>query len=518
MEDDAFSYDIDDFDAPSAPGPTELGGAEATYGARFAEALAGAAGALGPEVRAELDRAAAEAGLSPERVAHIEQAVRASHAVEPPPSTGDAGVEVDATLEPLAPSDEPRIAALQRRIARLEQETAELRAENEELRAENEELAAEAGEPAVELEGELAPAAAAVLRRSRALRDPAAIHQRLRQAPRDAALMHTLYRALGRVEDLDRRFCVASALVYLGEAHDEERATYVAHVQPGVVRPKRAVNEDEWRELLMHPLQDPLTGEILADIAAAALLGQMAALRKGAPRARLDLANRADPNRTTVDAVRSLAWAATVLGLRVPPIYVMPTVDDCIEVVLDQTPTTRVGRKLLAGRSVRELAFAAGRHLSAYRRELILAALIPALPQLEDVFLAALLLGNSGLPIAPELKARVEPLARVLAPLVDAQVRARLGDAFNRFVEKGARTNLAEWRVTADHTATCAGMLLAADLDAAAAVLALEDEVALAAGGPARLEERMDDLLVFVTAHRYSLLRRRIGVAVTAPA
>jgi hypothetical protein len=57
-----------------------------------------------------------------------------------------------------------------------------------------------------------------------------------------------------------------------------------------------------------------------------------------------------------------------------------------------------------------------------------------------------------------------------------------------------------------DCTAARSGLLLSNDLGAARAMIALDD----AAGA----EEKMDDLLVFVTSERYAKLRKQLGVAV----
>ena len=125
---------------------------------------------------------------------------------------------------------------------------------------------------------------------------------------------------------------------------------------------------------------------------------------------------------------------------------------------------------------------------------------------LEDCFLAALMIGNPGLPMTSEIKKRVEPIRKTIAPLLDEVAVQRLQGYFARFVEQGGRTNLAE-RVTAvKRTAACTGLLLANDLYAARDMLAIES--------PEGLQEQIDELIVFFTAGRCSLLRKRIGLAI----
>ncbi len=355
-----------------------------------------------------------------------------------------------------------------------------------------------------ELDGEANTAAPALASRGRG--DPSEIHRRLIGKPRDVQLLRALFRALQRTDDLDRRWCIAHTLVYLGAANDEERAVYERHTAPGLVRPSRAVNEDEWPELLFHPDEDRLTGQILAAIAPAVLLGQMTAIRASIAPELVDPEQRVDPKTSTIQAVRCVAWAAAFLGLEPPPLYACPDFDGTADIVLSPTPSTRLGKGALVGRSSRELAFVAGEHLCWYRKEHLLGKPTRSMRRLEDMFVAALMIGNPGLPITPEIKKRVEPIARTIRPLLDEPAIEQLQQCFAVFVEQGGRTNLAKWLSAVERTASCTGLLLANDLKAAEEVLRIED--------PSGFEGRMDELLVFFTAGRCSLLRKRIGIAI----
>ncbi|MBI4954800.1 MAG: hypothetical protein HY908_22450 [Myxococcales bacterium] len=538
---DSFVHDPSNFEPAAEPSGLALDDAESRYGALYSEAIA--AGPLGPEKRSELASTAASLGLDAARVARIEQALAASREAQSRPAALEAPRGRAATLAPFDAADDQRMALLQARITLLEEELAKARGEVQSLTEQNAKLDQMLHDFQDAVTRSVSPAVAAALdplrvaglspdvtrpasgdepspasRRAIRRGDPALIHRELRSTPRDVELLHALYRSLGRADDLDRRFCIASALVHLGKANDEEREIWATHAHAGLVRPKRAVNEDEWNELLLHPAQDRLTGAILADVAVAALLGQLTALKGQGKRPALDPAYKVDPAKTTSDAARSVAWAAAVLGLRVPPIYVAPGEAFAIELVLGQAPSTRIGTKLF-GRTPRELAFVAGRHMCWYRREHVVAKLVPERRQLEDLFLAALMLGNPGMPITQAVKTRIEPVARAMAPLVDKPTLERLAGHFAAFVEQGGRTNLFRWLDTVDASAACAGLLLSGDLAAAHAMLELEESDAPAPADPAlgpapRLEERIDELLVYITAHRFSLLRKRIGVAV----
>ena len=174
--------------------------------------------------------------------------------------------------------------------------------------------------------------------------------------------------------------------------------------------------------------------------------------------------------------------------------------------VLDQV--LGLGARALRGRSPLELAFMAGKHLAWYREERFVRLLVPSIADLEDLFLAALHIGNPGIPLSAEVKRRVLPLAQAIEPILEPLHVDRLRGYFLRFVEDGGRTNLQRWALSAERTAARAGLLLAGDLAAAEAVLRAESGK--------DVDERMNDLLVYITSDRYAALRKQLGIAHTA--
>jgi hypothetical protein len=133
---------------------------------------------------------------------------------------------------------------------------------------------------------------------------------------------------------------------------------------------------------------------------------------------------------------------------------------------------------------------------------------------MEDVFLAALTIGNPGLPMAADIKRRVEPIVQTIRPLLDSDTVDKLGHCFSRFVEHGGRTSLSRWYRGVERTSACTGLLLANDLHVAQSMLELESSLRTPGGDAAWLHEAVDELIVFYTAGRCSLLRRRIGLAI----
>jgi hypothetical protein len=163
-----------------------------------------------------------------------------------------------------------------------------------------------------------------------------------------------------------------------------------------------------------------------------------------------------------------------------------------------------VGARALSGRTQLELAYLAGRHLCWYRQEHFVRTLFGSVADLEDLFLAALVVGSPTLPIAADVKQRVAPIARAIEPMLEPPQMDALRGHFLRFVEEGGRTNLQRWSSGADKTASRAGFLLSGDLPTAISVLEREE---------GRFGELAKDLLVFSAGDRYSQLRRQLGIA-----
>ncbi len=487
----AFAH-ASSFEPGEVSGNVGLGKFEATYSELFAQVIDD--GIITADERAQLDRTAIALGLDRDRLRALESALQAVYELRHRVKIVEVGdtehAAPRASLSPIEPATDARTKALERRVAFLESRVAELEKELEEARAN---VAVE-----VDLSGVRAePAAEAA--------DPEALHRRLRHDPRDVDALRALYRLHESSGDVDRMACVAHALAFLDAANDAEKAIRQAHRVEGLIRPTTSLAPEAWRRFLFHPEEEVLTGEIFAVIASAVLLGRVSALRRDKLLPALDPARKQDPVQSTLQAVRCFSWAASILGMRAPTLYADPDYAGTVEMVPGVPPATRLGQQALSGRSPRELAFVAGRHLAWYREERFVRLLVPQISDLEDLFLAALVMGNPGIPLRADTKRRVTALGAAIEPVLEPLQIDRLRGAFLRFVEEGGRTNLQRWAAAADHTAARAGLLLADDLWSAAAMLEAED--------PSTARARVDDLLVFVTSDRYANLRKTIGIA-----
>jgi hypothetical protein len=483
----------DKFEQGELSGALRLGKFEVHYEELFAEVIED--GVITLEERARLDKAADAMGLDRQRLRKLEEALQAAYEARHNVRVRDMA---DEEPEPQSIVVTPEIAH-NPRVVMLEQKVAQLTARIAQLTRELEQAhAREAVE--VDLSDMPAPAPAAA---EESLDELA---RRVRTDPRDAASLRALFRAYTREGDLDRRWLLASALAYLGEANDEERAAFHQHRSEALIKPSSALGPQGWK-LLFHPEEEILTGQIFAVITPAVLLGRVSALRRDKALVKLDPARKQDPKVSTLQAVRCFAWAAAILGMGAPPLYADPEYQGIVEMVPGLPPSTRLGKKAVSGRSPFELAFLGGRHLCWYREEHFVRLLVPSAPDLEDLFLAALTIANANIPLSAEIRQRVSPIAKAIEPVLEPAAIDRVRGHFLRFIEDGGRTNLHRWATAAERTAARAGLLLSNDLSAAHNVFELED--------PRDVDAKMDDLLVFVASDRYASIRKQIGIAIT---
>ncbi len=476
------------FEQGEISGNVRLGRFEAHYEELFAEALED--GVITADERARLEKAADSLGLDRDRVLALEKALAAAwetrHAALVRRHHDDAPA---MSLRPLELESDPQVKALRRRIQDLEVRVSELEAELEEARS----------HVAVDIDFSDVTAAAAPPD------DPEELARRVRHDPRDTSSLRGLFRA-HVASDTDRAYCVAHVLDFLGVASAEEKAFVAARDPGGLVKPTASLTADAWKRNLFHPDEELLTGEIFSVVTSPVLLGRVSALRHQNALPKLDPARLQDLKTSTVQAVRCFGWAASILGMQPPALYVDPTWDGVAEMVPGVPPSSRLGKRALSGRSAPELAFLAGRHLAAYREDHFLRLLFPNIPDLEDIFLAALTIGQPQLPLTAQAKQRALPIAKAIEPLLDPAQKDRLRGYFLRFVDEGGRTNLNRWAHAADLTALRAGLLLANDLPATRRMLEVS--------GEPEIEAKVDDLIVFFTSDRCGRLRKQLGIAV----
>jgi hypothetical protein len=469
-------------------GGLKLGPLETQYEELFAEVLED--GIITSEERERLEKAADNLGLDRRRLLRLEQAMVASYETRFRVRVVEHYEEPARTLAPIeiAQAGDTGRALLEKRIQQLEARVRELEAELVVARAN------------VNVEVDLSDLDAAA---EEATEDPEEWWRRIRRDPLKPDGYKRLYRIFDARGDVDRRWCAAQALVALGAASDQERATYAERRSTALIAPRASLSAAAWYDQLFHPDEEVLTGQIFGVIAPAVLIGRVTTLRRDKKLHQPDPKTRQELEKTTLTAVRALGWSAAILGLQAPPIFVEKDRDVAFEHIPAVPPLTVVGGRALHGRTQLELAFLGGRHMAWYRQEHFVRTLFSSVADLEDLFLAALVVGSPRLPIAADVKQRVAPIARAIEPMLDPPQLDALRGQFLRFVEEGGRTNLQRWSAGAEKTACRAGFILSNDLPTALSVLEKEE---------GKQGELAKDLLVFSIGDRYTQLRRQLGI------
>ncbi len=443
-------------------GSLRLGALEAQYCLLFQDLLT--SGPIGDAERLRLDRAAASLGLDQERVLRLEAALGEGVVEEVGRGPRDTLVDIE---DPSA-------------------------------------FSRSSGHIAISVEGGRAQAVSVTfepppetdeIQTLRVASDQARTRQ-------EQELLHARYDRCERAGQLDAQWCTAAVLVRRGVATPEEGQFYEVHHSPSPPRPRTALTLDAW-ELLFHPAQDRTTSRIFELIAPAALLCRVAAMRADGSLPRLDPKQRHDPTVSTVSAVRAIAWAAVTLGLATPPIYVAPGLDGGLEMLTLIPPASRIGSRMLSGQSAVHLAFHAARHVTWFRGDQFVCTLVPTLPDLGDLFIAALCIGSPEVGMRQEPASRSRLIAEAIAPLLEPPVLARLRELTDELMAEGGRIDLQSWAQASGYTASRAGVLLCGDLEVACEIAAEEPNA----------EDRVHDLERFFAGDAMTQLRSRMGVA-----
>lgn len=323
-------------------------------------------------------------------------------------------------------------------------------------------------------------------------------------APTRAHTFRRLFDLHTRANRPDRTWLVATCLEELAAAEMAHDLVIDQYRPDGPIRPTAGMDEGWWDTWLRAPGADPIVVRLLRIVSSAAMAARLAEPSRRRALASLEQAQKQDRN-STVSAVRTFAWAARALGLPLPDLYVLEGALD-LAAVPSPTPATVLGARVLSGRTVQELAFLAGRHLTYYRPEHHVLVFYPTLSELSGLVLSAMRVVLPEL-AAPEGDARLtEELGRRLS----ADERRQLTTLVGELDARGGTLDLLAWIRHVELTAARAGLLLAGDLRTAMRIVKEE------ARDVAELtrEARRGDLLAFTASDGYGQIRERMGVSI----
>lgn len=328
--------------------------------------------------------------------------------------------------------------------------------------------------------------------------------------PQRAESLRALHRLHVRARATDRAYGSAMSLVYLGEADDATLALYHRFAPRGLVAPKRPFDAQIW-ELFADDDHPREVAEIIHAIAPAALAMRLESMRAAGQLSRPDAREKQDPDRSTVAAVRTVAWAAQLLGTRIPDVYARGTSETAIALVPQAEPGIQLGRPVLTGRALPELAFLLASELAFQRCTDRLASLYPTLGDLGSIVLAGVALA---MPRATHdsLNADVIQLAQGLGARLDGNARATLADSVARLQARNAPIDLLAWLRSCERISCRVGLVACGDVNIAARLVATDGRA-----GSGSVADRVRDLLAFSASPKLASIRSQLGIAFEAP-
>jgi tetratricopeptide (TPR) repeat protein len=325
-------------------------------------------------------------------------------------------------------------------------------------------------------------------------------------APTRASTYARLFALHQRAGRTDRAWLAGVALEDLGAADMDQQLVVDQYRVEGPIRPARSLDDAAWDELLRAPGSDDVVADVLRAIVDAAVAGKVEELRDSKRPVTLDPAAKQSAT-STVSAVRSFQWAAQVLSVDAPDLYVLDEVPGGIIAVQAATPSTALGPDVLRGVGLKDLAFLAGRHLTYYRREHYALVHYPTLNEVAALFLGAVTLVLTELAVPSHLAEAAGRFRKMLARLVGSEDQQKLSAAVDRLDARGGVVDIAAWMKSVELTAQRAGVLLAGDLRTATTRLRSETR----AIADLTLEQKRGDLLAYCASDKLPRARALLG-------
>ncbi|MFO0614054.1 MAG: tetratricopeptide repeat protein [Polyangiaceae bacterium] len=308
----------------------------------------------------------------------------------------------------------------------------------------------------------------------------------------------------------DEAWCLAAALAFLRQAGDDEKQFFEDYRPQGLPQVRGRVDNNAWNRFLFHEDEDQTLGKIFEALAPAALRAKTEDMKAKKETPVLDPRFRQDPATSTVTFARTFGWAAQVLGLSAPPLYVRSDVPGALSHVPYEPPSSLAGQTVLTGFSAQDLTFIVGKHLAYYRPEHYIKAIFPTVTELTVLFFAGIKLIAADQPCPPEYEKQVIGTAQQLARYVQPVQQEQLRSGVRKFIQDGARANIKRWAQTVDLTAARAGLLLSGDLEIAKKLIAAEPQLP----GDLTPQEKLKELLVFAVSDPYFKLRAQLGIQI----
>ncbi|NVB81638.1 MAG: tetratricopeptide repeat protein [Kofleriaceae bacterium] len=333
-----------------------------------------------------------------------------------------------------------------------------------------------------------------------------------------------LYKALANLyraeHELDKAYCVAQALVFLGAASSEEKLLYEKFRPQGFTPAPRRLTEELWQKAIIHPREDRHVGAIFASTLGALAAGSAQPVTSFG----LTPDSRTDLDRDPRAVSRIVKYISGVLAIDPAPMVWLQEEGDGLRVAntvglgADRqklVPSLLVGSPLIGKDDERELAFEVGKRMAYLRPERFVTMAVGTLPKLEAAFAGAVmasgaqLTAHDGKPYAPESE-EAKKLASTLQRQVPGPLLEQVGELSSKLSGRLGNGLISNWRAATDLTANRVGFIVANDFQVAAKGIATEG----ASLSSLSVKERLRDLLAYAVSEQYFQVRRHLGLHV----
>jgi tetratricopeptide (TPR) repeat protein/tRNA A-37 threonylcarbamoyl transferase component Bud32 len=303
----------------------------------------------------------------------------------------------------------------------------------------------------------------------------------------------------------DESWCMCQALRCLKMADPDEEKFFKKYRLTKLAKTKSPITDELWRELVVHPAEDPLITAIFATLQPAVIATQSQPLQAFGVHEQL----RVDALNDPTAIVRMLAHVSETTTTYLPPVYDSPHDPGGLSFLFSAPPAIGIGAGAKAGGPQQALAFVAARHLCYYRNGHLLRQLVPTGTGLRAWLIAAIRTVVPRFPAPATLENHVRESGNAIQQHLGGPQREALRSMTQKLLEAAPELDLKAWMAAIDLTADRLGFILSNDLKLANAVVEASPEDSASINRKDRLRE----LLAYAISDQYLELRRRIGIA-----
>ncbi len=321
---------------------------------------------------------------------------------------------------------------------------------------------------------------------------------------------HESYKALRKIytvtRNADASWALCQALSVLRLAEPDEQRFY-ERMRAETAAPAQAVFEEHDWSSVMHPRLDPLLTAVFALIQPAVVSSRAQAIESQGVTEQMLV----DPAQHHAPLAQTLYYAAGVLGLDLPAVFVNPNDQGGLTHMMTGVPSLCMGRVGASSQIPPQVAaFVAAQQLAYLRPGLYLRHFIQTGTGLKAWLFAAIKLISPQFPIAPDLEGSVNEALAALRSNLAADTKDHLSSVVSKLIQSGTALDLKKWVAAVDLTTDRVGLIVAHDLQTVTDVVRASDEYTSAVPQ----EERLKELTLFSVSSNYLGIRRRLGITV----